>query len=236
MRAVFVFAISLVIVAAGTARAGDAPGQRYERRQIEGWTVYINDRLLDRAHHDLGEETIKLLGDHLYRIARVIPAEPLARLRQVRIWVELDNGFPTAMCYHVDVGWLRENGYNTNKARAVEISSARKFLDWTHTQPWMVLHELAHAYHDQVLGFDNAEVRACYDSARDAKSYESVLHYSGKRRRAYALTNDREYFAEATEAFFGTNDFYPFVRVELRQHDPRICELLERLWGVKKAR
>ena len=25
-----------------------------------------------------------------------------------------------------------------------------------------------------------------------------------------------EYFAEASEAFFGTNDFYPFVRAELR--------------------
>ena len=29
-----------------------------------------------------------------------------------------------------------------------------------------------------------------------------------------------EYFAEASEAYFGTNDFFPFVRIELRRHDP----------------
>jgi hypothetical protein len=39
-----------------------------------------------------------------------------------------------------------------------------------------------------------------------------------------------EYFAEATEAFFGTNDFYPFVRAELLQHDPELFKLLETLW------
>ena len=28
------------------------------------------------------------------------------------------------------------------------------------------------------------------------------------------------YYAETSEAFFGTNDFYPYVRSELRRHDP----------------
>ena len=39
-----------------------------------------------------------------------------------------------------------------------------------------------------------------------------------------------EYFAEATEAFFGTNDFYPFVRSELERHDPELFGLLKLLW------
>jgi hypothetical protein len=39
-----------------------------------------------------------------------------------------------------------------------------------------------------------------------------------------------EYFAEASEAYFGTNDFYPFVRTELQRHDPEMYELLKRLW------
>jgi hypothetical protein len=42
-----------------------------------------------------------------------------------------------------------------------------------------------------------------------------------------------EYFAEATEAFFGTNDFYPFVRSELKQHDPQMYDLLRKLWEAK---
>jgi hypothetical protein len=39
-----------------------------------------------------------------------------------------------------------------------------------------------------------------------------------------------EYFAEQSEALFGTNDFFPFVRSELEQHDPRMFALLKRLW------
>ena len=39
-----------------------------------------------------------------------------------------------------------------------------------------------------------------------------------------------EYFAEASEAYFGTNDFYPFVRQELEQHDPEMFLLLKKLW------
>jgi hypothetical protein len=58
-----------------------------------------------------------------------------------------------------------------------------------------------------------------------------VLDYAGRRRKAYAASNVEEYFAEATEAFFGTNDFYPFVRPELREHDPELFRVLERIWG-----
>ena len=49
--------------------------------------------------------------------------------------------------------------------------------------------------------------------------------------RAYAMTNPMEYFAEGTEAFFSRNDFFPFNRDELRQHDPGLDALLSRLWG-----
>ena len=38
--------------------------------------------------------------------------------------------------------------------------------------------------------------------------------------------------AEATEAFFCRNDFYPFIRTELRKHDPEKYKLLEKLWGL----
>ena len=86
----------------------------------------------------------------------------------------------------------------------------------------MVLHELAHAYHHQFLedGFDNPEVKAAYDRAMKSKLYQKVLRINGRDEKAYAATNPMEYFAEATEAFFGTNDFYPFVRSELKRHDP----------------
>ena len=72
------------------------------------------------------------------------------RLQEFEIWAELDMHKTKCMCYHVSSDWLLANGYNPDKAGTVEIGNARAFLEWTHGQPWMVLHELAPAYHDQI--------------------------------------------------------------------------------------
>ena len=48
------------------------------------------------------------------------------------------------------------------------------------------------------------------------------------------MPNSKEYFAESTEAYFGVNDFYPFVRAELKEHDPTMFSLMETLWGGVK--
>ena len=95
----------------------------------------------------------------------------------------------------------------------------------------MILHELAHAYHDQVLGFDDAEVVAAWKRFAASGRYDSVLHIDGKKRRHYALTNQMEFFAEMTETYFGQNDFYPFNRAELRREEPAVYALLAKIWG-----
>jgi hypothetical protein len=210
------------------------PIERYEKREIEGWRVLVHKQLLEKDNRELADKTLKVLGLQLYQITRVVPEEALAKLRSIPIWVEVEHPRHPCMCYHISAEWLREHQMNPAKAGAVEVANAKNFLSWTLDQPWMVLHELAHGYHHQVLGLDHAEIKACYDRAVESKSYESVLHCNGKKERAYALTNDQEYFAEATEAYFGTNDFYPFVRAELKQHDPKMHDLLEKLWGVRK--
>jgi hypothetical protein len=210
------------------------PIEMYTEQSVEGWRVLVHQRLFDDDQVELREQTLKVLGEHLFRVARVVPAESLAKLREVPIWVELAHPRHPCMCYHVSPDWLREHDMNPAKAGAVELANCKNFLAWTIDQPWMVLHELAHAYHHRVLGHDNAEIRTCYRGAMAAKSYDHVLHIRGAQRRHYALNNDQEYFAEATEAYFGTNDFYPFVRAELKQHDPEFYAVIERLWGVRK--
>ena len=58
-----------------------------------------------------------------------------------------------------------------------------------------------------------------------------MLLYTGQKVRHYALTDHKEYFAESTESYFGVNDFYPFVRAELKEHDPAMYALMEEIWG-----
>ena len=205
------------------------PTSDYRVQQIEGWKVLVNKTLLDN-HPALADDTLKLLASHLYRITRVVPGDSLEKLRDIPIWVEYKYKRHPCMCYHPSKEWLTENGFNPEKAGSIEVANAENFLTWTIAQPWMVLHELAHGYHHQVLGYDNKDIAAAYKQAVESKKYESVLHINGTDRRAYALNNDQEYFAEASEAFFGTNDFYPFVRSELKQFDPVFYEIMKKLW------
>jgi dipeptidyl-peptidase-4 len=97
--------------------------------------------------------------------------------------------------------------------------------------PMVVLHELAHAYHDEVLGFDDPRIIAAYKQAMDKGLYDKVLTYTGREVQAYAATNEKEYFAEATEAYFYRNDFYPFLGAELKRHDPVGYDLMVEIWG-----
>jgi hypothetical protein len=214
---------------------GYEPTDHYASREIEGWTVLVNKDFL-AEQPELAERTLSLLRFQLFQVERRLPAKAVETLRTIRIWVEENEPHHPCMTYHPDAGWLRANGMNPDKARCVELSNARNFLKWTLEQPWMVLHELSHGYHHQAIegGFDNPEVRTAFESARKAKRYESVLYFNGKEKRAYAATNPMEYFAEATEAFFGTNDFYPFVRAELQQYDPEMEELLRKLWDGQR--
>jgi Mlc titration factor MtfA (ptsG expression regulator) len=96
----------------------------------------------------------------------------------------------------------------------------------------MVLHELSHAYHDQYVagGFRNPQIRAAWETAVEAGLYGEVLHASGEKRAAYAAGNEKEFFAELSESFFGTNDFYPFVNAELKTHDPASYALIGAMW------
>lgn len=206
------------------------PTSNYTIQYIEGWTVYVNNTLLNEQKA-LGDKTLQLLRVKLYDINRVVSKRPLLDLHRIAIWVEYKHPRHPCACYHPSKDWLMKNGFNPEKAKSVEISNCETFLKWTIEQPWMVLHELAHGYHQQFAGYDNADIKAAYEKAVEGRKYESVLRYNGKMQRHYALNNDQEYFAEATEAYFGVNDYYPFIRAELMKHDPDGYALMETIWG-----
>lgn len=207
------------------------PTDRYERKKIEGWNVLVNKDFLAR-NPELADRTLELLRFQLYQIGRVVREKSLDDLKKITIWVEENEPHHPCMAYHPDAGWLRDHDMNPDKARCVEIANAKTFLSWTIEQPWMVLHELAHGYHHQFLknGFQNREVLDAFRSAMKKELYKSVVYFNGSEKEAYATTNQQEYFAEASEAFLGTNDFYPFVRAELKKHDPKIEALLRTIW------
>jgi len=202
-------------------------------RQVEGWTVRVDDRLLHGDGAATGEHALKLLTARLLCIGDVVPPQPLIKLRQVPIQLDLTHGALRAMQYHPSAGWLKGHGYSEELAKCVHIPDAKDFVSAfeNHRQPWAVLHELAHAYHDRVLGFDDLRVIAAYKAFERSGHGKSVLTINGGMHEHYALTDEKEFFAEMTESYFGTNDFYPFVAGELKQSEPQIFSLLREIWG-----
>ena len=201
-------------------------------RQIEGWTVVLDPELLSEEHQQEGEAALKALANHLQRIRYILDEDKVKQLQDLRIWIEWDHSLSN-MQYHPSRNWLVNHGHDPRLAKHVHIPRASRLLSrsqWA-KHPYVVLHELAHAYHDQKLGFDNPEIARMYDQAKSTGIYDDVLLFTGRRVKHYALTSPMEYFAESTEAYLGVNDFYPFVRAELKQHDPRMFELMQRTWG-----
>jgi len=212
------------------------PGIEHETRQVEGWSIHVDTQLLAGGHADVGNRALRVLANKLYEITRIVPADRLAHLRRVPIYLDDDHALGN-MQYHPEAGWLRDHGYDPAMEKAVHIPSVQHFLNAIRPreQPFAVLHELSHAYHDQVLGWDYPPIRKAYKRALESKQYESCLVRGGRKGRHYALTNHKEFFAEMTEAYLGTNDFWPFVRWELRQADTDTYRLLQRIWTKGEA-
>ena len=206
-----------------------------------GWTVHLHDEFLD-DETGVTRRALELLTGQLQRVAEVVPAGALKQLRSVPLWINPEyEGKRGGAEYHANINWLRDNGRNPKMAKAVEITNVKIFPFENRRMPFLLLHELAHAYHDQVLegGFQNAELKRAYERARDSGSYDSVPRFDGNKTiedKAYGMNNQMEYFAESTEAYFGKNDFFPFNREELKKHDPSMCDLVGALWGAKRDR
>jgi hypothetical protein len=209
------------------------PTSAYREQRVEGWRVLVNEKLL--ADAELAKGALAELTRQLYQCNRSLPAQAREKLKNVTFWMELANPKVAGGCYHPSEGWLRNNGFNPEKAKGIEFGNAKNLIGWARQQPYMALHELAHAYHHQVLGYNQPELKAAFKRMVESKTYENVLNYDNKTVKHYALNNDMEYFAESSEAYFGTNDFYPFVRAELKAHDPEMFKLVGELWTNPKA-
>ncbi|MCA9190546.1 MAG: hypothetical protein KDB03_02240 [Planctomycetales bacterium] len=233
-----VIGLILAVLSARPA-AGQIGGPTYESREISGWELNIDRQLLSQY----SSETLtaaRLLKAQLDEIQNVVPAKVVMRLRRVRLWFSMPYVGQTPRAeYHPGRAWLVEHGRNPDMEKGIEFSNILNFDKETRRMPNFALHELAHAYHHQVLasGYDNQIVQQAFERIKNDGRYAIVerVDSSGNKSLgpAYALTSPQEYFAESTEAFFSRNDFFPFDRRQLLDFDPETCELISRLWQVE---
>jgi hypothetical protein len=224
--------LAILSVAVGSLVSGHVSAQQIQHKTVglEGWSVEVDTRLAEEGN-ELGQQTMRIVANQLYDLKLRLPADRVADLQTISIRIDYKHQLDSAQ-YHPSRRWLVSNGHDPELAKKVHIPRAQRFLRLykTNQQPFVLLHELSHAYHDQFLNFDNEEIRTVYEQAISDGKYDRVLHVNGSKVEHYAKTNAKEFFAEMSECYLGTNDFYPFVKGELQQHDRLTFELLQKIW------
>jgi hypothetical protein len=211
----------------------------YEVRVIEGFTVLLSKETLRMQAESRDErQPLEVLELELKTIARLFPPRALNVLRNILIWVEWNEEKPSstgrkgqvvARYYGGHQLALLAKGEQPGKAKNVTILSM-KILTQEH-QPkrdgggCVILHEIAHAVHDQLLGKDDLQVKLAYKQAMERRLYDPAQ---------YVSTNAMEFFAEMTCSYFDQLEYYPKTRADLKKHDPYTYKLMEKVWGKRK--
>jgi len=214
-----------------TAESADPkPETTRQEMFLSGFKIIVGAEL---AKKDETKEALEILSDRLQVITETLPPKHLALVKKVPIWIQYKLRPDGAVWYHSSKAWLTSNGYPAEMEKSVEIKNIRNFIDWQSDQPFMVLHELAHAYQDLYLTKMQNKIDLAYQNAVRSGKYESVPYIRGGKQRHYALNNNTEYFAELTEAYFGKNDYYPFNRKDLAEFDPEGYKMIREAWDEK---
>lgn len=154
---------------------------------------------------------------------------PLKKLQAVKIWLEVDStngkhGRTSAYQYHPGLDWLKKMDFHPKKHKCVEFGKAAglaKRSDFKTVQ--VTMHELAHAYHDQILTFKDPDVLAAHKRAREEKKYPA--------KDWVVRANHKEFFAGLTTRYFESEE----RRKEIVERDLVFAKRLEQYWGKPKA-
>lgn len=193
----------------------------YEEREVHGFKVYVHTEALEdqeekiEAVYDFVESAIKYMRhrffvqafDKLAVKTKIVISDHCAGEEQ-----GTQNCCP--VCYHPDFA-----GWSDFRRGAVGIFSLDIALRHPISNPGLVKHEVAHAYHDMFLpdGFENQTIIDYYQRAVNSGKYEEVnsifTSFKSNRKKVipYFMTNEKEYFAVLSEALFLRSDTEPFT-------------------------
>ena len=217
--------------------------QGFYTLEHEGFKFKIREEVYETP---AAKSAISHLKEDLSEINKIIPESALKVMKKNPIWLEKDLTDGAAW-YHNNRDWLAEQSekdsrYMTAKWHCVELCNYVHYVSWSdQNQPYMVLHELCHLYHDQALagGFENPDVKAAYNHAKNSGMYKNKPYRLDSKTVynidvAYAMNDQMEYFSEICEAYWGENDYYPFNYEDLKEYDTQGFALMEKVWGKRK--
>ncbi len=210
----------------------------YKRQIIEGFTVMVTPEAAEGEIKDAELKPLDALALEFQTMKKAMPPKHVELLQKVTVWIEWDvyepisngrEGRALATYYGGTPQSLIAAKKDPFKAKCITVHSL-KMLAEEH-QPkrdshrLVMLHEFAHAVHDQLLGFDHAGILTAYKQAMERRLYDKAQ---------YVSTNEKEFFAELSCGYYDQLQHYPKTRDDLKKHDPVSHQLMESIWGTGK--
>ncbi|MDY3556953.1 hypothetical protein R5W24_006132 [Gemmata sp. JC717] len=205
-------------------------------KKIEGFTFLVSDEALAADASKYERPPLEVLEHECKHLTKMLSPKAVDLLRRLTVFVNWDErvslsngrqGAALATYYGGGPQLQVKEGRHPLQAKTVTIHSLKSLTE--QRQPKddgraksLLLHEFAHAVHDQLFGFDHAGIRAAYEQAMERRLYEKDF---------YAATNRMEFFAELSCAYLDQLHHYPHNRTELKKHDPVTFKTLESLWA-----
>lgn len=214
------------------------PARHYEYEQLGAWRVYSEEGM--SANWDKIVAAKQKLLKSLEALQPHFPPNALSYFQTLNIYLMWGpksplGGEASGMRYVRKTETKFYPNYDPAWENAIIIYSAENLLYlndlWAQKS---LAHEFSHAWHIANWPDKESRILAAWENARAKGLYLNVQDINGStHKRAYALTNTLEYFAELSAMYFMGGNYFPFDRQGLRSYDPQGFKLIETLWGEK---
>ncbi len=214
-----------------------SPKREYLKENGE-WTIYYEKSML-QGNPKLTKRSLQKLTNKLQDVKAALPSYSLDKLKQIKIflmWGEASpqGGLKSGMRFVRKGESKSRKHYDTRWEYGIVIYSAENlmYLDslWSKKA---LMHEFAHAWHILNWPEKHPQITKPWNNAKSQQLYKKVKDYKGRTKdKAYALTNQLEYFAELSAIYFVGGDYFPFNRSGLKDYDPNGFYMIEELWGL----
>lgn len=192
------------------------PFADYSEETSAGFQVSINNQTPNKA------AVLRGLSQTLTQLLAVIPKQRHEFVKTIR-WV-VGPGYD---CNIASIGAMYEVEPNL-----VRVCSADSFANNSPYAFHLVIHEVAHAYHFKKLGQSNADVSNAFSNAIMKQLYAEGETGLSFEKGAYASYSPLEYFAELSSVYFGTIEYSPKNKAELKAYDPKGYVMVEKMWNM----
>lgn len=201
-------------------------------KALSGFSIPITvEQSLWDSNPTLAQKAAQKLERIINKAKHYFPASARAEISGIRYFIFLGDESSSGGRKGGQWYFRKGNHVSTRFDDAIIVRSADDYVNrYNDTQATRTaIHELSHAYYYYHRPTLYHPTKQAFNNANRQRLYYQAKTEGGKSiDKAYALTNQREYFAELAKTYFYNNYHYPFNQQELGEYDPVGHDLIQR--------